>query len=134
MSKMFLAAFLSALSSHVLAQGLVNFQNTFATLVTITSQGMTLPIGGPPGAYYFGLLAAPMDVSNVTDFAFTGLYATNLSVAGEFAGSSNGQVPGILPGQKLQFVVAGWTSEAGPTYQKEWVTFPPCGGFSLSDT
>jgi len=91
-----------------------------------------MSITGPVGTYYFGLLAAPMQASNSTDFTFTGLYATNTGTDGLFAGASEAQVPGILPGQEFQFLVAGWTSEAGPTFQKDWFDFPPCGGFGAS--
>ena len=40
-----------------------------------------------------------MEASNLTDFAFTGLYATNTTTDGIFGGASEAQVPGILPGQ-----------------------------------
>jgi hypothetical protein len=127
----FLVLFLT-LCSSAFAQGLVHFQNTPATLVSFNYGGDIRPISGAPGPYYFALLIAPMGGSNVTDFVFCGLYATNISAEGRFGGPSEAQVPGILPGQMFGFEIAGWTSEAGPTFQKDWLDVPPCGGMGFS--
>jgi len=134
MNRTFLITCFSALCASVSAQGLVNFHNSPATLISYNYGSNNRSITGPPGTYYFALLAAPMEASNLTDFAFTGLYATNTTTDGIFGGASEAQVPGILPGQIFQFEVAGWASEAGPTFQKDWFNFPPCGGLGISAT
>ena len=102
MKEIFLALSLVTAVPAVFAQGTVIFANTQTTLVSSGPAGLALPISGPPGSYYFGLLIAPVGTLAASQFAFTGVYATNSAVAGRILPS------GYSP------AVPGWPIAAAP--------------------
>jgi hypothetical protein len=128
-----LAILLSGLPA--VGQGLVSFYNTPTSLVALYRD----PAGGPvsvqwdPGMYYFGLLSAPLGATNLNQFTFTGVYATNEAVIGRFSGGTQ-QVPGWPPGTFMSFMVAGWSSNLGHDWQPAWLSgsFDGNGLFGLS--
>lgn len=116
--KNLLAAFLVAgLGTTAPAQGLVNFLNTSATL--ISSSGTA--IQGPPGTYYFALLTAPVGTTDPALFTFSGAYGTNQATAGRFTGGVNVPIPGWYPGTTRAFMVAGWSASKGHDWNSNWV-------------
>ena len=121
---------LSSSLSGGLGQGLINFFNNSTTLV---STGVPLGpppavISGAPGSYYFGLLTSPVGVDL---FTFAGVYGTNQTVPGRFNGGVGVAVPGWTPGTALDFEVAGWSANLGPTFNPQWLT-GNLGSFELS--
>jgi hypothetical protein len=107
------------LASPVSAQGLVKFANSSTTLVSSFGN----PISGPAGSYYFALLTAPVGTTDPTAFPFSGLYATNTGVAGRIQGGSTlgVPVPGWGAGTSRAFMVCGWPSSMGYTWNPAWI-------------
>lgn len=104
------------------AQGLVGFINSNSTLVSDGS----LPIGGGPGSYYFGLFIAPEGTTDPDLFSFTGAYATNSLAAGRFSGGLGVPVPGWPPGTRRAYLVCGWPAAEGHDWNRGW---SGCGEF-----
>lgn len=115
----FVAFLLAVLQWAASGQGIVNFFNNPSTLV---SGGNLQPIGGPAGSYYFALLIAPPATADVTQYSFTGVYATNASVPGRFTGAPFVAVPNLAAGQEFSYLVAGWSASLGPFFDRDWVT------------
>jgi hypothetical protein len=107
-------------------QGLVKFSNSAATLVS----SLGTPISGPSGSCYFALLTAPVGTTDPALFTFSGVYATNTSVAGRLQGGSNlgVAVPGWGAGTFRAFRVCGWPSSMGHDWNPAWAS----GGVSSS--
>jgi hypothetical protein len=115
----------SVILSHVSpGQGLINFFNNTATLVSAGQPGNSAAISTSPESYYFGLLTSPVGANQ---FTFSGVYGTNQSVAGRFTGGANVTVSGWTPGTARDFEVAGWSSSLGPTFNPAWLTTHPAG-------
>src|SRR5512133_3024489 len=74
-------AILAALITGVFGQGLVVFQNTSTTLISVNA-------GVTSGTFYYALLCAPPGTTDRTQFVFTGLYATNTASPGRFLGGT----------------------------------------------
>ncbi len=97
------------------AQGLVRFANNASTLVSVygPTPGPIQPLpANAPGTYLFALMTAPAGVTDLSQFTFSGLYATNTAEAGRLQGSppTGVAVDGWLPGQYRNFLVVGWPS------------------------
>ena len=106
------------LSATAVAQGTVKFINSSTTLV---SNGTSL-ISGPVGSYYFALLTAPVGASDLRQFTFSGVYATNQATAGRLYGGSTVTVPGWPAGTARSFLVWGWDAAYyGPTWNPIWL-------------
>jgi hypothetical protein len=133
MKKIVVGVVLSLVLMEGRSQGLVNFFNIGSTLVSAGPSGGP-SVGPSPGAYYFALLTAPAGSSSPLQFTFTGLYATNISVAGRFFGGTGVAVPGWQPGTSRSFMVAGWSSNFGHDWNQDWLAgdFPDQGVFGLS--
>src|SRR5437868_988344 len=119
MKKIFVTAFVLLAAVSLLAQGLVNFADTPATLVY--EQPLVYPpqpsqlISGPPGSWFFGLfLGSPQNST------FTGLYATNTGVQGLFSGGIVA-VPGWPAGVSRSYFVAGWDTSMGHDFNPLWL-------------
>lgn len=117
MKKILIAVGLAALVSSASAQGLINFLNSPATLVTLAdAEGNSL--GSTPnvaGQFYFQLFIAPAGTSS--DAAFVGgVLATNQASAGRFSGGVNVQVPGYAAGSTVAILVRGWSASYGNNY------------------
>ena len=100
------------------SQGLVNFQNTPSTLISIVSSGSSHPIDGPVQSYFFALLTSPVGSGT---FSFAGVYATNTLTPGIINGGAGVAIPGWTPGTALDFAVAGWPADAGVLYNPSWL-------------
>jgi hypothetical protein len=126
-------------ASGAFAQGLINFNNSPTTLVSVNIGGNVATISGPAGRYLFALLISP---TSTGPFSFSGLYATNLvnSTGGRFSGGNGVAVNGWAPGTSKFYEIFGWTSSAGETFNAAWVDangIPsinhPGGLFAISD-
>jgi hypothetical protein len=122
---------LSAVCSSACGQGLINFNNTTATLL---GRYLPLPFPDPPGSLFFGLLTAPEGTTDLTRFTFSGLYATNSVAAGRFFGGTSVPVPGWGPGVTRSYFVAGWSSSLGHDWHQGWLSgvFSSPGEFGFS--
>jgi hypothetical protein len=127
---------LSLGATTILAQGIVDFYNTSTTLVSSGPAGQETVISGPPGAYYFGLLIAPPGSSQLSQFTFSGLYATNIvpSIPGQVFGGYSVRVPNWVAGTSMSFLVAGWSASLGHDWSPQWTSgvFAGSGEFGLS--
>jgi hypothetical protein len=104
-------------------QGLVNFFNNSATLVSAATWATPpVAINGPAGSFYFALLTSPVGANN---FTFSGFYGTNQIVPGRFNGGVGVQVAGWSPGTARDFKVAGWYQSLGATFNPSWLTSYP---------
>lgn len=116
----------AAFATGAFAQGQVTMFNTTSTL--ISSGGAVIP-AGVPGSYYFGLLSAPLGVTDLSQFTFTGVYGTNLTQAGVVFGGANRVATGWDIGADRNYYIAGWSADNGPTWQAAWLTGLPANGF-----
>ena len=118
-------------SSRLFAQGTVNFLNNPSSLVSVQNipggQPYLLPALGSSylSPFYFGLFTAPAGSTSGADFTFSGVYATNTTVAGRFDGGSGVTVPGWMPGTAMSYEIVGWNGQ--PTWNQSWVTDPNKG-------
>ena len=113
--------FLLGAAAAASAQGTVTFANTAATKVStngVGSGGTSGPTSPGIGLYYFALLVAPTNQTTVDKYlagwTFTGNYAnsTPATTGGRFSGGVV-TVPGVGPGEAANFVVVGWSADAG---------------------
>jgi hypothetical protein len=128
----------SALATAAFSQGLVIFNNTPSTLVTLGYAGNTAPIWGATGplvgSWFFALLTSPSGLPGT--FSFSGNYATNYPTAyggptaGRFIGGTQ-TVNGWAPGTTMFYEVAGWSSSFGHDWQPGWLlgNFGAASGF-----
>jgi len=100
------------------AQGLINFFNSPSTLVSVYENGSVQLASGPPQSYFFGLLTSPVGANT---FTFTGVYGTNLAVAGLFNGGTGVAVSGWAPGTARNFEVIGWNYVLGVNFDPAWL-------------
>jgi len=124
---------LSAMTTGAFAQGLINFANSPATLISANINGNVATTSGAAGTYYFGLLTSASGAAG--SFTFAGLYATNLvnTTGGRFSGGNGVAVNGWAPGATMFYEVAGWESAAlGHDFNPAWLTSPPAGLFGIS--
>ena len=121
--------------STTFAQGTVVFVNSPTTLVSVGGAGQSALISGPPGSYYFALLIAPPGTADASQFAFTGVYATNTATPGRIGPSSyTPSVPGWPVAVDMSFLVAGWSSSLGHDWNQQWMSasFGAFGYFGFS--
>jgi hypothetical protein len=104
---------LSSLASF--AQSAFDFSNDSTSLVytNALSVGGTRGLIAPPQVYYFGLFIAPNGTTDRSLFTFTGLYATNTSIAGRYSGGASVTVPGWPVGNTAMLQVRGWSDTLG---------------------
>lgn len=109
---------LTALATGAFAQGLIKFQNSSTTLVSVGGTAQA-------GTFYYALLAAAPGTTDRAAFQFTGLYATNTATAGRLQGGSllgvtaNSAWPALT---ERSFYVAGWSSDLGVTFNQDWLS------------
>jgi hypothetical protein len=133
MKKLAAVLCLSALTTGAFAQGLINFANSPATLVSANIGGNVAAINGTAGSYYFGLLTSATGTAG--SFSFAGVYGTNINNAsgGRFSGGNGVQVPNWAPGATMFYEIAGWSGSLGATFNPSWLTTPPSSGvFGIS--
>jgi hypothetical protein len=135
MKKLAAVLCLSALTTGAFAQGLINFANSPATLVS-QQIGANAPaaINGAAGSYYFGLLTSATGAAG--SFSFAGVYGTNIANAsgGRFSGGNGVVVPNWAPGATMFYEVAGWEQALGATWNPSWLTSTPSGLFGISSS
>jgi hypothetical protein len=106
------------LAANASAQGTFNFGNTSATLIGLSSNGVSLgPIpGGIPGEFQFQLFIAPAGTVNSSLFVATNVKGTNISAAGRIIGGNGVVVPGAPAGGTGAILVRGWSNSLGTDY------------------
>ncbi len=113
------AVMLVAATGLARSQGTVFFQNGVATAISTNSAPGGPPTGimsGPFGtSYYFAMLAAPAGTTNLSDFSFTGGYASNYFADGILYGDVV-TISNTQPGQAEAVLVLGWSANIGPSY------------------
>jgi len=137
MKKLLTIAALAGVASMSYGQGYVEWNSSgLKTSVNTTNYGVT---GGTVSTmpantttpYYFALFVAPStDLTAITPtndptaagFTFTGIYGTNTTkgnIAGEttYSDGLGIQVPGYGVGATANFVIVGWSSLIGSTWQ-----------------
>lgn len=113
-------------AGSAVGQGILDFRNTASTL--ISANGVPMPVSGTQ-EFYFALFLAPATTVNVpgqttafTDpiFQIVAAYNTNSSIAlGRLTprpGLVVGQSQGFSIGSTIDFVVRGWSANAGSTW------------------
>jgi len=133
MKKLAAVLCLSALTTGAFAQGLINFANSPATLVSADIGGNVAAINGTAGSYYFGLLTSATGTAG--SFSFAGVYGTNLVNAsgGRFSGGNGVVIPNWAPGATMFYEVAGWSGTLGHDFNPSWLTAAPTTGlFGIS--
>lgn len=112
---------MSVMATGAFAQGLINFANNPATLISTQPAGQqAAAMTGAAGSYLFGLLISS---SQTGPFTFAGVYGTNLvnSTGGRLSGGNGIAVNGWAPGVTMFYEMVGWASSAGVTYNNAWV-------------
>jgi hypothetical protein len=120
LSAFVMAVVLFSAGATSVAQGLVNFANSAATLISAGVPGNAVAITNSAGSYYFALLTAQVGVTEPGQFTFSGIYATNIS-AGRIFGGNGVVVPGWAPGTAKAFMVLGWPASEGATFNPGWL-------------
>jgi len=114
-------------------QGLVKFVNGSLTLISVldgaTSTVLPSNDGTPGNTFYFALLTAPLGATDPSAFTFSGLYATNTSVAGRVQGGSllGIVVQGWATDETKAYELAGWSANAGLAWDPAWLVSRPGG-------
>jgi hypothetical protein len=117
MKKVLITLGLAALVSSSQAQGLLNFVNSAATVITLTSNGVnigTAPAGN--GSWRYELFVAPAGTAaDGSAFVGTGVIATN-TTAGRFVAGNGIAIPGTALGGTSAILVRGWSASLGATW------------------
>jgi hypothetical protein len=124
----------STVAISLFAQGLINWNNTSQTLISVNGSPMPVRVS-PATTYYFGLFVAPLGMpppafgwAGIDDpnWQFVVAYATNSTVAaGRLQNSGTATVIGYAPETNVNFIVRGWQSNTGGAdwwYAKQGVT------------
>jgi hypothetical protein len=119
MKKLVLTAIcVTAISLGALAQGTFNFGNSAATLITLTSNGVSY--GSTPASsamqFRYQLFIAPAGTANAGSFTATSTFATNLPAVGRLNGGNGLTVPGTPAGGTGAVLLRGWSSNLGADY------------------
>jgi hypothetical protein len=120
---------LACLASCGFAQGLLHFNNTPLTL--ISANGSPMPVSGEQRFYFALFLASSttVDTSGITlpltdpNFQSVEAYNTNSSLAAGRLAPYPNVVTSYPPGSTVDFVVRGWSANAGNTWEealKNW--------------
>jgi hypothetical protein len=110
----------SMVTSSLVAQGTINWNNTASTLISLNGSSMPVRVS-PETTYYFGLFVAPFGTPAPTsiydpNWEFVAAYGTNSTAA---AGAGRMQNPGIAAlvgfdaGSTVNFIVRAWQSTTG---------------------
>ena len=123
---------LVAVTAASFAQGIVNFGNSSTTL--ISAGGVSIP-GSSVSTFYFAVFMAPSGTA-AADFlpgpAFgdaswgSALYTTvnHATAAGRLATTAAlAAIPGFAGGSTADFIVKGWSANAGTTYGEALAAF-----------
>jgi hypothetical protein len=116
MKKILIAIGLAALVTSSQAQGLCNFVNSAATVITLTSNGVN--IGSAPagnGSWRYELFRAAAGTTTDSGFIATGMVATN-TTAGRFIYGNAVAIPGTALGGTAAILIRGWSASLGATW------------------
>ncbi len=130
MKKVLIAIGLAALVSSSQAQGLINFLNSSTSLVTLSSNGVSM--GSTPttlGGYRYELFSAPAGTATSSAFVASGLIATNTAQAGRFVAGNGLAIPGQPLGGTCAILVRGWSANLGNNYAQALANQAALGGF-----
>jgi hypothetical protein len=119
---------LSLLTLGVCGQGIINFQNSGQTLISVGNWFSTSVMPNSTAAtFYFALLTAPPGSTAQSAFTFTGLYATNTAATtgGRLSGGNGIQVPGWGAGVSMSYEIVGWDASLGHSFNTAWLTTGP---------
>jgi len=134
MKKLAVTLCLTALATGAFAQGLVKFSNSAATLISFGPETGPFAPTTPGASFYYGLLTGPFGSTDLNQFSFAGIYATNTAATtgGRLQGGSNLGVPvaGWAAGSSRNFAVVGWSANLGNVFNPAWLAQRPMG---LSD-
>lgn len=119
---------IATVASSAFAQGTVDFRNTASTL--ISADGVPMPVSGTR-QFIFALFLAPSTTVNASGqsttfvdptFQFVAAYNTNTSSSpgrlNNRIGLIVGESQGYLPGSTVDFIVRGWSADAGLTWSE----------------
>jgi hypothetical protein len=139
MKKAVLTILMCCAALTTFAQGTVTIANTTGTRISTNATaigGGTGKTGTTNKLFYYGLFTAPYGTvdSDLTSavWSFTGLYATNSSVAGVVVGGGGLIAQNWPAGVTNSFLLAGWSSILG----HDWSAIEPQligGGFSAGE-
>lgn len=135
MKKFLCLTALIGLHTFAFAQGMMLWNNTFATLISDGNTGGPMPFRvSPQTTYYFGLFIAPYGTppplpgfagindpnwQNVVSYTMN---STASSGAGRMANPGTTTISGYSPGETVSFVIRGWNSSAGGA---DWAAVKP---------
>jgi len=132
MKKILIALGLAALVSSSQAQGLCNFVNSAATVITLTSNGVSMgsaPAGN--GSWRYELFRAPAGTTADVGFVATGLIATNTS-AGRLVAGNGVAIPGTAAGGTAAILIRGWSANLGQNWAEASANLAILGGYAGS--
>ncbi len=95
-------------------------QGTVRLFGSVNYQVPGSPGWPPAGSLLFGLLTAPPGTSDLSQFAPTGVLATNQATAGRVGGVTV-PVPGWQPGETRAFAIIGWQASYGTNFNLAWL-------------
>jgi hypothetical protein len=130
-----LAALIGA-TSLSFGQGYVSFYNSSISLVSVgTWPGLDFPTTVAPagvGNYYYELLVAPTAYTttdpSLDGWTDTGVLGESTATAGRMMGytytdSTGCYIPGYAANSSANFVVFGWSADAGTTFAQAWANW-----------
>jgi hypothetical protein len=130
MKKILLTIGLAALVSSSQAQGLLNFVNSAATVITLSSNDVSL--GSAPAfsvaGFRYELFRAPAGTATDNGFVATGVIATNTS-AGRFVAGNGVAIPGTAAGGTAAILIRGWSANLGSTWAEAFANQGIIGGY-----
>jgi hypothetical protein len=117
MKKILITIGLAVLTCSSQAQGTLNFVNSAATIITLSSNSVFL--GAAPnalGGFRYELFFGPAGTTAANLLNASGVIATNTGTAGRFSAGSNLAIPGLPAGGTAAIMVRGWSSNLGANY------------------
>jgi hypothetical protein len=139
MQKLLVILCSSAIATCAFAQGLINFRNTSATLISSGDSVNPAHLITFLDNMKFGLLISS---SRTGPFTFSGVYTMNngpegtISAQSAFVLGGNGGAPIGVPnwaaGTTMFYEVVGWSEDLGFPFNNSWLTTPPAFGYAVS--
>jgi hypothetical protein len=111
------------LGANAKAQGLINFFNSAATLITRSTANGLEPLPPIAEQYYFQLFLAPAGSGYDATFTPVNVIGTNQAAAGRFSGGAGVAVLGATAGSTMAILVRGWSASLGADYATAWDNF-----------
>lgn len=129
MKKILITIGLAALISSSHAQGLLNFVNSAATVITLSSNSTLIgTTPATPGGFRYELFRAAPGTTDTNLFIGSGLIATNTS-AGRFVAGNGLALPGVPLGGTAAIMIRGWSSNLGSNFAAALANVNVLGGY-----